>query len=262
MRAAASRTRGAAVRLEDGMTPLHRLFLGPLFLGAAFAAVLAGPAAAQAVGSMVQGVTVVDGPIYVTTYAEVVPSAIPRAVAALKAYRDASRKEPGANAVDIYQEDGQSHRFVVSELWQNRGAVAAHGNAAAMKALADALKPIGLGPLDPRIHQAHSVTPPKAPAAGSIFIISHADVAGGNTQNLIKAFAPLSEESRKDSGMLRYEILDEVPDHVNHFRLFEEWTNMAAFEAHNRSAHTQTFRQTIQQWLGTPYDQRIYKLVN
>ena len=87
-------------------------------------------------------------------------------------------------------------------------------------------------------------------------------MAGGNTQNLINAFAPLSEASRKDSGMLRFEVLDEVPAHVNHFRLFEEWANMAAFEAHNRAAHTQTYRQTILQWLGTPYDQRIYRVVN
>jgi hypothetical protein len=35
--------------------------------------------------------------------------------------------------------------------------------------------------------------------------------------------------------MVRFEILDEVPAHVNHFRLFEEWASLAAFEAHNRA---------------------------
>ena len=239
------------------MKLLHRLVLG-----AALAGALASPIQAQQVGSVVQGVIVVDGPIYVTTYVEVIPSAIARTLTILKAYRDASRKESGASAIDIFQEEGQSFRFVVSELWQNRGAAAAHANAAAMKTLADQLKPAALGPLDARIHQAHSVTPPKAPTAGSVVIISHADVAGGNTQNLINAFAPLSENSRKEPGMLRFEILDEVPAHVNHFRLFEEWANMAAFEAHNRAAATQTYRTTILQWLGTPYDQRIYRLVS
>lgn len=239
------------------MKSLHRLVLC-----AALATALASPIHAQQVGSVVQGVTVVDGPIYVTTYVEVVPSAIPRALTALKAYRDASRREPGATAVDIFQEEGQSYRFVVSELWQNRAAVAAHANAAAMKTLIDQTKPIELGPLDARIHQAHAVTPFKAPTPSSVVIISHADVAGGNTQNLINSFAPLNEASRKENGMLRFEILDEVPLHVNHFRLFEEWANMAAFEAHNRAPHTQTYRQTILQWLGTPYDQRIYRLAN
>ena len=218
------------------MKLLHRLVLG-----AALAAALASPIQGQ---QQIQGVTVVDGPIYTMTYVEVIPSANARAIAMLKEYRDASRKEPGAMYVDIYQEEGQSHRFVVSEIWQNRGAVAAHANAAATTGLIQKLKPIELGPLDTRIHQAHSVTPPKAPTANDVIVISHIDVAGGNTQNLINAFAPLWEGSRKEAGMVRYEILDEVPAHVNHFRSFEEWSNLAAFEAHNRAPHTQTYRST------------------
>jgi quinol monooxygenase YgiN len=207
-------------------------------------------------------IPVIEGPTYVMTYVEVVPSATNTAIAALKEYRDAARKEQGANFVDVFQEEGQSYRFVVSEIWQNRASAQAHANAASSSGLVAKVKGIELGPIDVRTHQAHAVTPPKAPSSGTVVVISHADVAGGNTQNLMRAFGPLNEGSQKDSGMARYEILDEVPAHPNHFRLFEEWANLAAFEAHNRSAHSQTFRQTILQWLGTPYDQRIYRLVN
>src|SRR5256714_14749595 len=105
----------------------------------------------------------------------------------LREYRDASRKEPGAMYADIYQEEGQSHRFVLSEIWNNRQAAATHSKAAATAQLVEKLKPIELGPLDTRIHQAHSVTPPKAPGANDVIVISHIDVAGGNTQNLINA---------------------------------------------------------------------------
>jgi len=209
-----------------------------------------------------QGVPLIDGPTYVMTYVEVVPSAIAQALAALKDYRDATRKEQGANFVDIYQEDGQSYRFVVSEIWQNRAAVKTHSDAATTSGLFQKLKGIELGPPDVRIHQAHSATPPKSPGTNDVVVISHCDVAGGNTQNLMNAFAPLSEASRKDAGMVRYEILDEVPAHANHFRLLEEWSSVAAFEAHDRAPHTQAYRQTILPWLGTPYDQRIYKVVN
>jgi quinol monooxygenase YgiN len=226
---------------------------------AAFAALMC--AASISASAQNQGVALIDGPTYVMTYVEVVPSTIGQAMAALKEYRDASRHEPGANFVDVYQEDGQSHRFVVSEIWQNRGAAKTHGDAAATTGLFQKLKGIELGPPDVRIHQAHSATPPKAPNGNDVIVISHCDVAGGNTQNLINAFAPLSEASRKESGMIRYEILDEVPAHANHFRLLEEWASLAAFEAHNRAPHTQAYRQTIMPWLGTPYDQRIYKLV-
>lgn len=236
------------------MKSLHRLIAFT-----ALAAALTGPAQSQ---QQIQGVTVVDGPIYTMTYIEVIPSAKAQAIAMMKDYRDASRKEAGAMSADIFQEDGQSHRFVVSEIWQNRGAVEAHSKGAAATGLIQKMKPIETGPLDMRIHQAHSVTPPRATNAGDIVIISHIDVAGGNTQNLINAFAPLWEGSRKDAGMVRFEILDEVPAHVNHFRSFEEWANLTAFEAHNRAPHTQAYRAAVQQWLGTPYDQRIYRLVN
>src|SRR5258708_37990891 len=110
-------------------------------------------------------------------------------MAMLKEYGDASRKEPGANYVDIYQEEGQSHRFILSEIWQNRGMAADHNKAAAMAGLAQKLKPIELGPLATRTHQAHSVAPPKSPAANHVIVISHIDVAGGKTQHLVNAFA-------------------------------------------------------------------------
>lgn len=225
-------------------------------------AALATAAAIPQASAQNQQIPVIDGPTYLMTYVEVIPSSNARAIAAMKEYRDAARKEPGAMYVNIYQEEGQSHRFVLSEIWQNRAAVATHTQAAPTTALLGKLKPIELGPTDVRIHQAHSVTPPKAPSANSVVVISHIDVAGGNTQNLIRAMGPLSEASQKENGMVRYEILDEVPAHANHFRSFEEWSNLAAFEAHNRSPHVQTYRNTVQQWLGTPYDQRLYRLVN
>ena len=168
--------------------------LSRLFVCVALAAIMIGPAVAQN-----QQIPVIDGPTYVMTYVEVVPSATANTLAILKEYRDAARREPGAMFVDIMQEDGQPYNFVVSEVWQNRGAVATHASAAAMKTMVDKVKPFSLGPTDMRIHQAHSVTPPKAATAGTVVVISHCDVAGGNTQNLINAFAPLSEASRGEA---------------------------------------------------------------
>jgi quinol monooxygenase YgiN len=204
----------------------------------------------------------IAGPTYLMTYVEVVPSAGPQAVNVLRDYRDAARKEPGAMRVDLYQEKGQSHRFVLGELWQNRSIVQAHMKSAATEALEQKLKPIELGPPDVRIHQAHMVTPPRAPNAGDVIIISHVDVFGGNVSKLIALLNTLGEASRKDSGMVRYEILDEVPAHVNHFRVLEEWSSPATWEAHDRAPHTQSYREALMPMLGTPYDQRLYDVVN
>ena len=215
------------------------------------------PAAAQQ-----NAVPVIDGPTYLFDYVEVLPSTAAQAVNALKEYRDAARKEPGAIRIDVYQEKAQTHHFVVQEIWQNRTIAQAHGKSAASTALLQKLKPIELGPPDVRVHQIHMATPPKAPNPNDIVLISHADVAGGNTNNLIRELNALWAATRNENGMVRYEILDEVPLHSNHFRIVEEWTNLAAWEAHDRAPAWQAYRDAILPWLGTPYDQRFYTVVN
>src|SRR5258705_3848055 len=98
-----------------------------LFACAGLAAIIAGPASAQN-----PPVPLIDGPTYLMTYLEVIPSANARAIAMLKEYRDASRKEPGANYVDIYQEEGQSHRFILTDIWHRRGMAADHAKDASI----------------------------------------------------------------------------------------------------------------------------------
>lgn len=215
------------------------------------------PAAAQQ-----NAVPVIDGPTYLFNYVEVLPSTVPQALNALKEYREAARREPGAIQIDLYQEKAQTHHFVVEEIWQNRTVAKEHGNGAASTALLQKLKPIELGPPDVRVHQIHMATPPKAPSPNDTILISHADVAGGNTDNLIRELNALWTATRNDNGMVRYEILDEVPLHSNHFRIVEEWTNPAAWEAHSRAPAWQAYRAAILPWLGTPYDQRFYTVVN
>jgi len=233
--------------------------LRPLLSSAVLAALVSSASAQNANPQ----IAVIDGPTYLMTYVEVVPSASARAIAMMKEYRDATRKEPGANFVDIYQEAGQTHRFILSEIWQNRAMAKAHSDGPLVAALAAKIKPIEIGPSDLRIHQAHMVTPPKAPKANDVFIISHVDVAGqGNLGKLITMPNTLSEASQKDNGMVRYEILDEVPAHANHFRVYEEWSSMAAWEAHNLAPHAQAYHDALLPLLGTPYDQRLYRLVN
>ena len=216
----------------------------------------------QSAAAQQNAVPVIDGPTYLMTYVEVIPTAEAPALSALKNYREASRKESGAIRIDLYQEQGQAHRFVLEEIWQNRAMAQDHAKGMAAAALVQKLKPIELGPPDIRTHQIYSATPPKAPSPNDAILISHVDVAGGNTNNLIAQLNVLSEASRKENGMVRYEILDEVPAHSNHFRIVEEWASAAAWEAHDRAPHSQTYREAILPMLGTPYDQRLYRVVN
>src|SRR5262245_14463137 len=105
--------------------------LKSLFVASALIAAAAIPTAS----AQNNQIPVIDGPTYLMIYVEVIPSANARAIAAMKEYRDASRKEPGAMYANIYQEEGQLHRFVLSEIWQNRSAASAHTQGAAASAL-------------------------------------------------------------------------------------------------------------------------------
>ena len=206
---------------------------------------------------------VAQGPIYATTFVEVTPGATTQTVAMLKEYREATRKEPGVMVADLYQELATPSRFVTNEVWQDLAAYDAHAKAAARTQLFLKLKPIQYGPPDPRTHIGYFVAPSGgAPTANSIIVLSHLDVTPPALPKLFEIMKPLSEGSAKDPGMQTYQILRQAPGTGNHFRLFEVWASTNAFDAHNLAAHTQTFRNELAQYLGTPYDQRRYSIVN
>ena len=202
------------------------------------------------------------GPSYVITYLEFAPSQLPAATTALKTYRDASRREPGATTVDIYQEAGRPSHFVLREVWQDRPAYDRHAMAASTAQLKAGTRNILYGEPYVSVHIAYWMSPTKAGTANDTFVVTHVDVGGMNVPRLKELLDRLGPASANDAGLLRYEILDEVPDHPNHFRFFEQWTNEAAWAAHHKSAHARQFRDDATPILGTPYDQRLYRLVN
>ncbi len=204
-----------------------------------------------------------EGQIYATTFVEVTPGATAQALAMLKEYRDATRREPGVMTADVYQEMTTPSRFVANEVWRDLAAYEAHAKAAARTQLFQKLLPIQYGPPDPRTHIGYFVAPSGgAPSANSVFVLSHLDVTPPALPKLFELMKPLSEGSAKDPGMLTYDILRQAPGTGNHFRLFEIWANERAFDAHNLAGHTQAFRKELAQYLGTPYDQRRYSVVN
>ena len=204
-----------------------------------------------------------QGPVYVTTYYEVSPQTAGQAVAMLKEYRDAARREMGATSSDVLQEVAVPSRFVVNEVWQTLGAYNAHTTAPARTALHLKMRPIEYGPPDSRMHLAHYVAPGGgAPTANSFVIMSHLDVTPNGIPRLLEIMKPLSDGSAKDAGMQKYQILRQFPGAGNHFRLYENWASDRAADAHGLAAHTIGFRADLLSMLGTPYDQRRYAIVN
>jgi len=204
-----------------------------------------------------------QGPVFVTTFFEVTPTSTAQAMAALKDYRDAARKEPGAMTSDVLQELGAPSRFATNEVWRDWAAYDAHVKAMPRAQLFQKMVPIQFGPPDARPHLGHSISPEMGSITpNSVIILSHLDVTPNALPKLLDIMKPLVEASAKEAGMNKYEILRQAPGVGNHFRLYEVWASERAFDAHNLAAHTQTFRNELAPLLGTPYDQRKYAVVN
>src|SRR3989442_5106304 len=79
-----------------------------------------------------------DGPpdtaVYAVSYIEVMASARARAIAALKQYRDASRKEDGYIRLDFFEQTGRPSHFAIVEAWRGQRPFDAH-RASAQKQL-------------------------------------------------------------------------------------------------------------------------------
>jgi quinol monooxygenase YgiN len=49
---------------------------------------------------------------------------------------------------------------------------------------------------------------------------------------------------------------------TNHFQLIEVYRNQRAFDAHIGAAHTILFRSQLQPFIGAPYDERLYQVLD
>jgi quinol monooxygenase YgiN len=110
-----------------------------------------------------------------------------------------------------------------------------------------------------------STVVPKAPAqtpGKNVYVVIHVDIAGtpAIVAEATKVLREFSAESRKDPGVVRFELL--IQDgRLNHFTIVEVWQTREAFESHSGAEHTKRFREKIQPRLGSPFDERLHALV-
>ena len=207
-----------------------------------------------------RGPTTTDPAFYAVSYVEVMPSSKAAAVAALKQYRDASRKDEGYVSVEVHEQIGRSAHFVVLEKWADQKTFDAHGMAADTKQLLNKLEAIRLGSYDQRPYRTLTVGSGPGENDRAIVVVSHVDTAGPqvDSPDLLRR---MSEDSRKDEGNLRFDVLQGAM-RANHFTIVETWRSEKALEAHASAAHTRQFRDTIAPVLGSPLDERVFKVVD
>jgi quinol monooxygenase YgiN len=201
------------------------------------------------------------GATYVVSYIEVAPSsARTAAVSALRALSKASREEAGNSGFVVLQRIGSPQQFAILEVWRDAKAQASHAAAAGAQ-LRDRLKPHLAAPIDERPHTGFAVGRPKVSRAGSVYVLTHVDLIGAKKDEGLAAVKQLSIDSAQDTGVLRYDVLQQA-SRPNHLTLVEVWRGKAALEKHEAAAHTRKFRDALLPMSGSLYDQRLYQTID
>src|SRR5438477_8346469 len=141
-----------------------------------------------------------DMSTYAVAYVDVMPAARAAAVAALKQYRDTSRKDEGYVRIEFFEQVGRPGHFNIIETFANQKAYDTHAAAAHTKQFRSKLDAIRLSDYDQRPYKTLTLgPPPAAAAAGAINVITHVDIGGQGT-NASDLLQQLAEASRKEPG--------------------------------------------------------------
>ncbi len=97
-------------------------------------------------------------------------------------------------------------------------------------------------------------------AGKQLYVVTYVDVFPNFAAETGKQMQQFAEDSRKDPGCVRFEVMRDV-ERTNHFTIVEVWQNRQAYDAHLGLAHTKTFREKIQPGLGSPFDERLYYML-
>jgi quinol monooxygenase YgiN len=195
---------------------------------------------------------------YVVVYIELFPGSEPSGERLLDQL--ASRAlAAGALRFDVDQEVQRSNFYVLIETWKDQAAYEAFVNSATTQALLTQLVQFQIAPLDERdgtlIEAGKSA---EAPArAGEIEVVTHIDVIPtflGQAMPLILKFV---SDSANDPGVREF-LLVSWDDITNHFQLIERFQTRRTFDLHVSAPHSVQFRDSLQPFIGAPYDERLY----
>jgi quinol monooxygenase YgiN len=203
------------------------------------------------------------GPIYSVTSIDVAADASDQAIAILKQYRDAARKQPGNQGADVLQEIGAPYRFVVYESWADQAAFDANDKGVTSKELADKIKAISPAPYDRRAYRGVSVASAKAPKGpGAVYLHVHLDVLPPGIGQTQTSATQLADAAREGEENLRWDVVQSTRGAGNHHTIYAAWGRRKDFDEFLMSRAELKFRDAIAPLLGSPYDDRLYTLLD
>ena len=198
-----------------------------------------------------------DTAFYSVSYIEVKPASRAGAIAALKRFRDAVRQDPNSIRLELFEQADRAGHFAIVETWASQASFDAKAGARSeLSAAIDAMRVSGW---DTRPYKTLSVASGPAEASSkSVYVITHVDVSPD--PKVAAMLTALAEASRLEEGNIRFDVLLHTM-RSNHFEVIETWQSQKALENHAMSAATRKYRDDLQPFLGSPLDERIYKVI-
>jgi quinol monooxygenase YgiN len=200
------------------------------------------------------------GTVFVASYIELQRSASDEGLDAVKALRDAARKDGGNLRAEALQSTSRKGQFVLLTAWKDQGALDAHLKAEPTQAAREKIKALRASPQDDRVHVALSVGDGGAAAPRGVYVVTHVDVVPPRKDDAVALLKVLAEASRKDDGNARYDVVQQA-SRPNHFTVVEVWRDDKAFETHGAAAHVREFRDRLAPMSGALYDERLFRAV-
>src|SRR5438093_1127060 len=94
----------------------------------------------------------------------------------------------------------------------------------------------------------------------AFYAVSFVEVMPGSKAAAAAALKQYRDTSRKDEGFVTLELFEQIGWRP-HFALLEKCADQKAFDGHDAAAHTRQFRDTVNPVLGSPMDQRLFKVL-
>ena len=155
------------------------------------------------------------------------------------------------------------NRFAIHESWGNRSAYDANEKTPQMAALREGLKPLAGAPLDRRTYRPLSIGPTRnAGSDSAVYMVLFLDVFPPGLNQTLAAVKDAAVAARKGEGNLRYDVEQEGVGLGNHMIFYAAWQNRHDFDSYEKSDYARNLRNVVGPLLGSPYDDRLYALLD
>jgi len=202
---------------------------------------------------------------YYVTYVELLPSGVETAPsgrahgAQLLDQLATAALNKGATRFDVDQEIGRLNFYVLIQVWPSADSHDTFFGSAATQAILTALEPFLEAPFD--VRQGTLIETGVAGQAGTpgeTAVVTHIDIIPTFLDQAKPLILSFVTDSAADPGVTEFILVswDDIP---NHFQLIERFKNGRTFDLHLSAEHTIEFRTSIQSFIGSPYDERVYK---